>query len=31
MSVNSAGDLFNSALEGIGDWIKDVEEELADE
>ena len=25
--VNAAGDLFNSALEGIGDWIKDVEEE----
>lgn len=27
MMVNAAGDLFNSALEGIGDWIKDVEEE----
>ena len=25
--VNAAGDLFNSALEGIGAWIKDVEEE----
>lgn len=25
--VNDAGDLFNNALEGIGDWIKDVEEE----
>lgn len=24
--VNQAGDLFNQALEGIGDWIKDVEE-----
>lgn len=24
--VNAAGDLFNDALEGIGDWIKDVED-----
>lgn len=24
--VNSAGDIFNEALAGIGDWIKDVEE-----
>ena len=24
--VNQAGNLFNQALEGIGDWIKDVEE-----
>ncbi len=24
--VNAAGDLFNTALEGIGDWIKDAEE-----
>lgn len=24
--VNAAGNLFNSALEGIGDWIKDVED-----
>lgn len=25
--VNAAGNLFNTALEGVGDWIKDVEEE----
>lgn len=25
--VNVAGSLFNSALEGIGDWIKDIKEE----
>ena len=24
--VNAAGELFNNALEGIGDWIKDVED-----
>lgn len=24
--VNAAGDLFNDALDGIGDWIKDVED-----
>ena len=24
--VNQAGNIFNKALEGIGDWIKDVEE-----
>lgn len=28
--VNAAGDTFNAALEGIGDWIKDVEEVAAD-
>ena len=25
--VNQAGDLFNKALEGVGDWIKDMEED----
>lgn len=25
--VNQAGDLFNKALEGVGDWIKDIEED----
>ncbi|MCM1234270.1 MAG: hypothetical protein NC489_29550, partial [Ruminococcus flavefaciens] len=28
--VNAAGETFNAALEGIGDWIKDVEEVAAD-
>lgn len=27
--VNKAGDLFNTALSGIGDWIKDLEDETA--
>lgn len=26
--VNQAGDLFNTALDGIGDWIKDAEESV---
>lgn len=25
--VNAAGDTFNAALDGIGDWIKDIEDE----
>lgn len=28
--VNAAGELFNNALEGIGDWIKDTEEAAQD-
>ena len=27
--VNKAGDLFNTALAGVGDWIKDLEDETA--
>lgn len=27
--VNKAGDLFNTALAGVGDWIKDLEDEEA--
>lgn len=27
--VNKAGDMFNTALSGIGDWIKDLEDETA--
>lgn len=28
--VNAAGDTFNAALEGIGDWIKDMDEAAGD-
>ena len=28
--VNQAGNLFNNALDGIGDWIKNAEEKAAD-
>ena len=28
--VNQAGNLFNNALDGIGDWIKNAEEKTAD-
>lgn len=28
--VNQAGNLFNNALNGLGDWIKDAEEKAAD-
>lgn len=27
LMVNAAGDVFNNALAGIGDWIKDIEDE----
>lgn len=28
--VNAAGDTFNAALEGIGDWIKDMDDAAGD-
>ena len=29
--VNAAGDTFNAALEGIGDWIKDLDEDSTED
>jgi len=29
--VNAAGETFNNALEGIGDWIKDIDEETTED